>query len=184
MTDFPQERIRMTLEEFMALPETTQPTELIDGELIVSPAPKDLHQLSVGEVFLFLRTTVPGGTVRVSPSDLHIDGRNVLQPDVFWIAEDNPRCTLGEDGYWHGAPDLVIEVLSPSTLRRDRGVKFKLYEQNGVREYWLVDPESRYVEVFTLADGAFRQQGLYEAGQSFTSAVIGGKTVSVDALLG
>ncbi|MEO0563414.1 MAG: Uma2 family endonuclease, partial [Chloroflexota bacterium] len=84
--------------------------------------------------------------------------------------------------YWHGAPDLVIEVLSPSTAARDRGVKFDHYETAGVREYWLIDPMGLFVEVYTLKDGTFERAGLYERGVSFQSAVLG-KAVPVDVLL-
>jgi Uma2 family endonuclease len=67
----------------------------------------------------------------------------------------------------------VIEILSPSTARRDRGVKFDVYERHGVREYWLTDPEAQFVEVYRHEGGAFRRQGLYGADEAFPSAVLG-----------
>lgn len=85
------------------------------------------------------------------------------------LASGQSPCRLGEDGYWYGAPDLVVEVLSPSTAHKDRGVKFDLYEKHGVREYWLVDPEGRYVEVYRREGERFDRAGVFAAGQSWAA---------------
>src|SRR5262245_39140678 len=119
----PQPKTQMTLEEFMALPESNLPIELINGELVVSPTPKNPHQQTVLATAIYLNSIVPGGTLVISPMDVHLDKKNVPQPDVFWASGPDSKCKLGKDGYWHGAPDLVVEVLSPSTEKRDRGAK-------------------------------------------------------------
>jgi Uma2 family endonuclease len=93
------------------------------------------------------------------------------------------RCEQGEDGYWYGAPDLVIEVLSPSTAYRDRRTKFNLYQQHGVREYWLADPEGEYIEVYLLENGLFVRQGAFGKQDSFVSPVLGGLRINVGELL-
>ena len=166
------ERRRMTLAEFRALPEQMQPAEYIEGELIVSPAPKDTHQRTLTRVMQVLLRLVPeDGHLRVVPSDLYINGQ-VLQPDIFWIRSNSSDCTLGQDDYWHGEPDLVIEILSPATASRDKGVKFQTYQAAGVREYWLIDLYYHLLEVYTLADGAFRRTGAYGEDSSFTSTVL------------
>ena len=174
---------RMTAQEFMALPETTQPTELLDGELIVSPTPKNPHQDSVLEIALFLRQNVTTGKTVIAPMDVHFDDKNIAQPDVFWVSGENSLCKLGQDGYWYGAPDLVVEALSPSTEFKDRGTKFKLYEKYGGREYWLVSPEAKYVEVYRLVDGQFARVGIYGLNESFVSEVLSGMTIKIAALL-
>lgn len=181
------ERIRMTPAEFRQLPETNEPTELIYGELIVSPTPVNNYQADVGEIHFFLKQLEKQkpdmGQVVVSPMDVWLD-EHCVQPDVFWVSKPESRCKLGEDGYWYGAPDLVVEVLSPSTAHKDRGVKFDLYQQYGVREYWLADPDGQYIEVFRLENGKFERLGAFGIGQSFTSVVLSGITIQVDTLLG
>jgi Uma2 family endonuclease len=181
MADITQ--IRMTVQEFMTLPESNQPLELINGELIVSPTPKNAHQNAVLSIAIFLRRDFAAGTTVISPMDVHLDDENVVQPDVFWVSGADSRCKLGDDGYWHGAPDLVVEVLSPSTMLRDRKAKFALYERLGVREYWLVEPEAKFIEVYRLVEGKFDRYGIFEPGETFAAAVLSDAVVSVNALL-
>jgi Uma2 family endonuclease len=150
--------------------------ELIDGELVtpieIMPYP---HDRAVENAAKLVEQLAPGGTVVIAPMDVYLFGQDSVQPDVFWVSADNPRCTLGDDGYWYGAPDLVVEVLSPSTAGRDRGAKFELYERAGVREYWLLDPEGEYLEAYTLADGAFRRLGVFGTDKTFESPLLGQK---------
>jgi Uma2 family endonuclease len=115
---------------FLALPETNLPLEYIDGAIAVSPSPVDSHQEMILSAAAYLKMLIPpaAGTLRIAPLDVHVDGQNTVLPDIFWVSADNPRCKLSRDGYWYGAPDLVIEVLSSATARRDRGVKFQPYE--------------------------------------------------------
>jgi Uma2 family endonuclease len=180
------ERIRMTVEEFKQLPESNVPTELIDGEVIVSPTPIYRHQEIVGDTYYFLKQIAKQnptlGTAVVAPMDVWL-GEDCVQPDVFWVSGPESRCKLVEDGYWYGAPDLVVEVLSPSTAYRDRQTKFNLYQQHGVREYWLADPEGQYVEVFILEQGKFVRQGAFGPDDTFGSPVFGGLSVNVSELL-
>lgn len=176
------ERVRMTPAEFKQLGETTQPVEFINGETIVTPAPTDAHQSLILPIALLLKQLVPSGTLRVAPTDVWLDD-NCVQPDVFWVSGADSSCRLGEDGYWYGAPDLVVEVISPSTAHKDRGVKFDLYENHGVREYWLVDPEGWYVEVYRREGERFNRAGVFAAGQSWASGVLGGVSIDAGTLL-
>jgi Uma2 family endonuclease len=177
---------RISPEAFRQLPESMQPTELIDGEIIVSPTPVTRHQRICGRTFVFLDGLVTANTISgeamISPMDVWL-GDHCLQPDVFWVSGPDSRCQLGEDGYWYGAPDLVVEVLSPSTAHRDRGVKFRLYEEHGAREYWLIDPDGHYIEIYALKDGKFDRLGAFGKGESFPSHVLAGVTVEADKLL-
>jgi Uma2 family endonuclease len=169
----------MTSAEYWDLPETNRIEELIDGEIIVSPTPLDVHQESSGDIYSFLSSTLQTGVLRYAPTGIHFEEGFDLEPDIFWISPDNDHCFLAPDGrYWHGAPDLIVEILPPSTAYRDRGVKFEIYEKHGVREYWLVDPEAKFLEVY---QGQFKRLGIFTKGQTFTSAFIG-TDVPIDSL--
>lgn len=170
-------KTRMTAAEFAQLDETSQPMELIHGEVFASPAPKDPHQNATGAIYAWflyvVKPAIPGGQPKIAPLDVYFDGANVLQPDVFWIHGVESRCNLGDDGYWHGAPDLVVEVLSQGTRKQDKKTKFELYGHHGVREYWVVDPIDLLIEVFTLAGGRYQLFGVYDINETFTSPLLG-----------
>ena len=175
-------KTKATFADYAALPETNQLIELIDGEIIVNP-PLDIHQDVLGIIYVFLRETLKGGKLRMAPTGIYFDEINSFEPDIFWVSPQNEKCFLGADNrYWHGAPDLIVEILSTSTASKDRGTKFDVYEQSGVREYWLVDPLSRYIEVYKNRNGAFSRLGLFELNKSFISEVLGGLTVEVNQL--
>jgi Uma2 family endonuclease len=176
---------QMTLAEFQQLPEATQPLELINGALIVSPTPKEPHQRTTNRIERLLEDLGPQGQMRHAPFDVYIGG-HAVQPDVFWIGPDS-RCVLQADGYWHGPPDLVVEILSPSTALRDRREKLAIYAEHGVREYWLVDPANLTLEVHIqqaeTVPGSFAPAGVYGRGETFESGVLGA-TVPLDAVFG
>lgn len=147
-------KTRITAQEYDQLPETTQPMELIDGDVIVSPAPLDYHQEILLNIAFILRDVAPaGGYIRVSPIDVQLDEHNIVQPDVMWVSGPESICQRDAEGKrWYGGPDLVCEILSPGTAKRDRQAKFALYEKYGVREYWLLDPANQWVEVYIRQD--------------------------------
>lgn len=181
MTD--QATVRMTIAEYQQLPESTLHQELINGALFVAPAPKEDHQAASTELIYFIRSIVgKRGKVRHQPTDVYINPSTVLQPDVFW-ADDGGLCVLGDDGYWHGAPELVIEIVSPGTEARDRGVKYDLYEQAGVYEYWLVNPSERFLEVYVRRADRLQRQGVYRADDRFNSPILQ-TSVPVHQILG
>src|SRR4051812_14161499 len=173
---------RMTAKAFLELPETNLPTELIDGELIVSPAPIPEHQNVSIELIILLRGLIPNGKLYHAPIDVYFDEANIVQPDILWVAE-NGLCFIG-DKRLEGAPDLIVEILSPSTARRDKNKKFLLYEKHGVREYWLVDSQAQYIEVWRLEDGKFAPKGVFGPGETFISTVLDNKIIEVGAVLG
>lgn len=171
------DKTRLSLEAFLALPETQTPTELFDGEMIVSPAPSFRHQKLIYRLAKLIER-LSGTEPHLAPVDVVLGPGTVAQPDVLWIAPDSPRCTE-RDGRLYGPPDLCVEVLSPSTARLDRTVKFTAYESAGVREYWVVEPSAETVEVWVLTEGVFAQQGVYRADQTFPSSVLAAQAVPV-----
>jgi len=123
--------------------------ELIDGELIMSPAPSSLHQWSHSGLDYLIMDYVNKrnlGKVFSASPDIIFDDDNTVQPDIVFISNENfPK--IKKKGIF-GAPDLVVEIISPGSLRRDRYIKKELYEKYGVKEYWLVDFEMKSIEVF------------------------------------
>lgn len=179
MTDMPRQKI--TVEQFHQLSESNQIIELIDGEIVVSPTPTDDHQHAVSNLHILLVHLNLGGVLRFAPLQVYLDPETIVEPDLFWIAPDNTRCVKGEDGYWHGSPDLIIEILSPSNRSHDRKRKFYLYEQFGVREYWIADPLDRNLEVWLLREDKFIRAGLFEPGETFTSPLLN-KTIDLNLI--
>jgi Uma2 family endonuclease len=173
-------KTRMTADEFFQLPETNQPTELIDGELIVSAPPIPKHQRLIRLLLILLDILIPDGEVFPSPIGVYFDDLNIPEPDLVWVAE-NSRCVVTEKQL-EGSPDLIVEIFSPGTATRDKREKYQLYQRYGVSEYWMVDPIGQYVEVCVWKDGKFEQQGVYGADDSFNSPVLGGKTVSLKGI--
>jgi Uma2 family endonuclease len=138
---------RWTREEVLALPDDGNRYELIDGELLVTPAPRPVHQIAVLALLRRLDPYVARhhlGQIMLSPADLDFGRRYVAQPDLFVVSELDRRKLLDWRNY--GIPIFIAEVLSPSTGRGDRKVKRPAYQRAGVGEYWIVDPDSRTVE--------------------------------------
>lgn len=177
-----QPAIHMTADEFLALPESNLPIELINGEVIMAPAPIPEHQRVVFRSAMTIDKAKPNGEVFISPIDVYLDEKNIPQPDVIWISENSP-CKLSADKKrFEGAPDLIVEVISASSGLRDRRDKFNLYEKYGVREYWIVDLAGRYMEVWQLENRRFLRQGIYGPEDKFQSAVLGAATIELSAI--
>jgi Uma2 family endonuclease len=172
-----------TFEELAAeLPESNLPTELWDGELVMSPAPSFFHQEIVDRFHDRLKTWVRQhglGKTGIAPLDMMLTARRSVQPDVIFIARQ--RLDIIKERVM-GAADLVAEVISPESRRRDRFDKRDLYEQHGVREYWLIDPEGRTVEVLHLKAGAYELAGRWHPGERALSRLLKGFAVSVSDL--
>ncbi len=175
---------RWTFEELAAeLPESNLPTELWDGELIMSPAPSFFHQEIVARFYKLLDAWISRrrlGKTGIAPLDMVLTTRRAVQPDVIFVS-NNRLGIIGERVM--GAADLVAEVISPESRRRDRIEKRDLYEQHGVREYWMIDPEAQTVEVLHLKAGEYGLLGRWHAGEKARSRLLNGFEVSVSGLL-
>lgn len=148
---------RTMLEVFKSLPEGTL-IQLIENNLIMSPSPKDLHQkylLKLGSRLLRYVEKNELGEVRIAPYDVYLDQKNAFQPDLIFISNENLH-KIQENGL-HGAPDLVVEVLSPGTEKYDKEKKKTVYERCGVKEYWIVDPATKEVIGYTLHENKFEE---------------------------
>ncbi len=156
---------RTIMEVYKMLPEGTL-AELINGKIYMSPAPNNQHQRVLIKLFKVISSFVEEyqlGEVFISPSDLYLDKNiNAVQPDLYVVSYQNPMIIL-EDKPNYGVPELIIEVLSPGNNQHDLVIKKNLYEQFGVSEYWIVNPSTQDVLLFTLNNGKFE---LKEATQS------------------
>jgi Uma2 family endonuclease len=150
----------ITWRDTLLMPEDGNRYEAIGGELYVTPAPTVRHQRISANLFLHLSDLLSEsgrGLVLYAPVGVEFpDTEEGVQPDIIFISRERMH-VVGED-WVRGAPDLVVEILSPSTAERDRTVKRKLYERQGVAQYWVVDPEAESVEVWDFAAGTTQAQ--------------------------
>lgn len=173
--------LAMTYADLELLPEDiSQRHEIILGELFVSPSPVPNHQRVSGrlQAWLFNHVMEHGlGEVFTAPVDVKLSEYNVVVPDLLFVARD--RLDIVGLKAIRGAPDLVVEILSPSTARQDRVRKLALYATHGVREYWLLDPDAKTLQALTLVDGLYQPI----QGDGFPhSQVLPDLTIDLDAL--
>jgi len=159
----PATRIKLTYEDYRNAPESERERyELFEGELVMVPSPSFKHQLILGNLVDLLRKFVSEndlGMVLFAPLDVILSDDTVLQPDILFITNKRAKI-IAEEGI-RGAPDLVIEILSEATAKRDRTYKRALYARHGVKEYWLVDPATKTVEVLELQEQGFSRVARY-----------------------
>jgi Uma2 family endonuclease len=151
--DMPHAATEWTAAMLRDLPDDGRRYEVVDGELLVTPAPAWRHQRAVGALYLRLATWLAQhrlGEVIVAPADVELDARTLVQPDLFVVPlVDGRRPDRWEDV---GTLLLAIEVLSPSSARADRHLKRRRYQRQGVPDYWIVDLDARLVERWRPAD--------------------------------
>ena len=169
---------KLTYEDYAKTPDDER-WELIDGELIMSPSPKRAHQrnqMKLGSRMSFFVEEKDLGEV-YSDFDVVLSNTDTVRPDLIFVAKDRLHIITEENV--QGAPDLVVEIRSPSTARYDWTVKRELYARHGVKEYWLVDPEAATVAVLLLDGGALKVAGVYGEKDTLASAVIDGFSIAL-----
>jgi Uma2 family endonuclease len=146
---------RLTYEDFCRIPDDGMRHEIIDGVHYVTPSPVLRHQQLMGRLHLaignFLEEHPEVGQVYLSPLDTVFSPWDVVEPDLVFVAAD--QLEILTEPNIQGAPALVVEILSPSTRRRDLGIKRQLFDRGGVREYWVVDPKARELMVYRRVAG-------------------------------
>jgi Uma2 family endonuclease len=167
-----------TFADLKETPDDGRRYEILEGDLFVTPPPNADHQMSVLKLARLMADYVEDrglGLVLISPFAVRLGESDVPEPDVLFLSKE--RLPLLKKDCVDGAPDLVVEVLSPGTQHVDRTKKRDLYRRAGVREYWIVDPEARIVEVH---DFSGRVTTVFQAGQTLRSEVLPGFCARVE----
>jgi Uma2 family endonuclease len=173
---------KYTHADLLAMPEDGKIREIIEGELFVTPSPISDHQKILFELAMacgkFLEVH-PLGKVWFAPLDVILSDHNVLEPDLLLVLKEHQ--SIVKD-WVYGAPDLVVEILSPTTEARDRGPKMKAYARFGVREYWIVDPTTQMIEVYRLAAEGFELARTCAKGDNVETPLLPGFLLPVESL--
>jgi Uma2 family endonuclease len=167
--------VKYTYQDLLTTPDDRNRYEIFEGELVVTPSPNEAHQTAVVNLLLVLASYVKQhqlGKILSAPFDVYFDEETVVEPDLLFVSSS--RLSIIEKQNIRGAPDLIVEVLSPKTEDRDRGFKFRRYAQEGVKEYWLVDPEKQFVEVYKLGARGFELVGKFSGSQNVQSKIFPG----------
>jgi Uma2 family endonuclease len=164
--------VRFNYHDYLQLPEDKR-YEILDGELHVVPAPSTKHQrVSLNlEVALHQYAKIKtSGEVYHAPCDVLLSEENVVQPDILFVRKE--RLGIIGEGNIRGAPDLVIEILSPSTRTKDLEIKRKIYHGFGVKEYWIVDLDDATAEVLICSESGYVSAGVYGKSQRLSSPLL------------
>lgn len=168
---------------YAAIPDDGKMYEVVKGVLYMSPSPTPGHQDVNGEIFGYLRQFVKLaglGRVFAEPTDVELSPGDIVKPDVFVVL--NEHLDRIKPTRIVGAPDLVVEILSPGTWRHDLHEKFDAYARAQVPEYWIVSPSEQVVEVFVLEDGAYQSLGVFQGSAILPSRVVPDWSVPVERL--
>jgi len=170
-------------EEFLELPEDGNRYEILDGELVVTRPPAIRHQ----RVVLALTRILDGHIVRhglgelfANPVAVRLAEKTIVEPDLLFIARE--RADIVAELSVNGAPDLVVEILSPSTAKRDRTVKAQLYARLGVSHYWLLDPQERRLQAFALDGGEYRCAIVLDGNAPFEPSLFPGLVIDLGSV--
>ena len=173
-----------TYEDYLNLPDDGRRYEIIEGVLYVTNAPDIDHQFTVMEIAFHLKTFVTRqklGYILTAPFEVHLSQKTrPVQPDVLFIRAEKWPAPGAK--FFEGVPDLIIEVLSPSTTRTDQSIKFSAYEQTGVPEYWIANPKTCSVEVFTLSGGEYALVNEFIGDEVIESKVLADLAITTSTL--
>ncbi len=157
--------------------------QLVEGQLLTMAAPNRFHQKIVGNLFRVIDVHLqaqssPVGDIYVAPFDVYLDETNVFQPDLLFVSAARAAKVLVPEGV-RGAPDLAVEILSPSSALLDRRQKRQVYARAGTRELWLIDPILRQVQVYDLARDPERPGAFLEETDALATPLLPGLTITL-----
>ena len=176
------EQGKWTYDDWALLPDNGWKYEVLNGDLYMTPPPTVAHQEASDELLMQMKLHAKQkrlGKVFSSPIGVRLPNQPVpVEPDVLFVKKE--RLSIVTKTYIEGAPDLVVEVLSPSNWTYDRQEKYEVYRAAGVSEYWIVDYRAKTIEVFNLEKGAYILSGKFASGQSASSTALEGFSIPVD----
>jgi len=178
-TALPQRR-RLTVADYRDLPETGPRYQLIEGDLFIAPAPNRYHQDISRNLEFILLTYLkanPIGVLYDAPFDVYLDETNAFQPDIAFFSNERRDALI--DAGAEGAPDLVVEILSPKTARLDLNQKRSVYGRSGVKELWIIQPDSRTVLVCKPSEEAEKPVAIYGENESLATPLLPGLEISL-----
>jgi Uma2 family endonuclease len=181
----PTRPVILTYDDYRHLPDDGRRYEILEGELHVTPAPTVFHQRISRNLGFILHSYVRSnklGEVYFAPIDVILDRTSVVQPDLLFVSRTR-EAMIAQRGI-EGAPDLMVEILSPHTEERDRGAKLQLYARYGVQHYWILDPDARAISEYVLQDRDYGLRGTHVAPAHFTSALFPDLAVDLGEVFG
>ncbi len=175
----------LTYDDYALLPQDRSRYEILEGELYMTPSPILLHQFALVRLAMILSTYVDVnrlGLVLVAPVDVLLSDFNIIQPDILYLHGSKiPPLTAKN---LQVVPDLVVEILSPTSIEQDRIHKMRIYARHGIPHYWIVDPDGRTFEVYELAGSDYRLAGSFAGDAAATSSVFPGLEIPLARLWG
>ncbi|MBS3905550.1 MAG: Uma2 family endonuclease [Syntrophaceae bacterium] len=174
---------KFTYQDYFHLPDNGKRHQIIDGELYMVPAPVPYHQRilrNLGRILDQFVNENRAGEIFYSPCDVVLSDVDVVQPDIFFISQE--RLSIVQDKNIQGAPDLIVEILSPYSEKIDKISKVKLYARYGVKEYWIVNPEKKEVTVLNLKGSSYKSLGNFCFKDSFETKFLKGLTIKVSEI--
>ncbi len=178
-----QTRVRFLASDIWDAPEDRNIYEVIDGELYVTPAPGWWHQNAVSVLLAVISSYIRPrklGKIVPAPTGVVLDDHNGLESDLIYISQE--RAGIITERGVEGAPGLVVEVLSPSTAVRDRGIKMRRYAAAGIPNYWIVDPANRTLEAYRLGAAGYEFAAVHGPGDVFRPELFPGLEIPIDEL--
>ena len=172
---------KISAADYVKLPEGP-PQQLIQGEIIMSPSPSSTHQYICIELATILKnhvTTNGIGYIFTAPLDVYFTEEDVYQPDIIFISNEQKKIIKQKI---EGVPDLVIEVLFPSNAYYDLTHKKNIYEETGVKEFWLVDPDEKTVEIYENTNGTFMLFSKAKKSGTVSSKLLNGLNIEIEKL--
>ena len=174
-------KVKFTYDDYRTAPDDKR-YELLEGELVMAPAPTRKHQRTLANLATQLWNFVRQnnlGEVYFAPFDVVLSEERVFQPDILFVSRER-LSIINPENIRGAAPDLVVEILSPATAERDRFYKRSVYARYGVKEYWIVDPEAGTIEVTKLGEKDLETEKVYGEGESLKSPLLEGLAIQMD----
>ncbi|MFB3924131.1 MAG: Uma2 family endonuclease [Terriglobia bacterium] len=173
---------KFTHADLLVMPDDGKRREIIDGDLYVTPSPRFSHQAISAKLFRAFDRYLdqhPIGDSYFAPLDVILSDLDVLEPDLLFVLNEHRQIL---QDWVRGAPDLVVEILSPTSAAIDRGPKLKAYARHGVTEYWIVDPEKGAVEIYRLTPEGYQLSRSYSEKETLSSLMLPGFELPVASL--